>query len=415
MRTFILFFIALAMNVTALAQKQCGSEAYQERIRQEFPLSVLKQGISVTPSVAGGTTPSAPGLSQTVVIPVVVHVLYNNESNNLSEVVINRQIEILNRDFNLAGDDASKIPSAFSPRAGVANIRFQLAKVDPEGRATNGINRKKSSREFWGNDDKIKDPASGGVRPWDSRSYLNIWVGNLVPGLLGYSSAPGGPAERDGVVIRANVFGGGSGSFSMGRTAVHEVGHWLNLKHLWGDSECGSDGVDDTPQQRRYNQGCPSFPKLNTTCGDGNSAGEMFMNFMDFTDDACMLMFTNGQISRMRETFAVGGLRESIRFSKALGEPWNKGVTATPAAGQAVSAQVSISAYPNPASSNITFSSRGTSLAGTRYTLFTLDGRRIQEGMLSNEQTSISVASLKPGLYFVKLAGHDQAVRFVRQ
>jgi hypothetical protein len=141
----------------------------------------------------------------------------------------------------------------------------------------------------------------------------------------------------------------------------------------------------------------------------------MFMNFMDFTDDACMLMFTNGQISRMRETFAAGGLHESIRFSRALGEPWNKGVTATPAPGGTVSAEVSISVYPNPASSNITLSSKGSSLAGTRYTLFTLDGRRIQEGMLSNENASISVASLKPGLYFVKLSGQDHAIRFVRQ
>jgi hypothetical protein len=415
MRTFNFLLIALALNLSSVAQKQCGTEAYQERIRQEFPLSLIQKGIPVSLSIAGSSTASGPDTRQMITIPVVVHVLYNNESNNLSEAVINRQIEILNRDFNLAGDDASKIPSAFSPRAGVANIRFQLAKVDPDGRATTGIDRKKSSREFWGNDDKIKDPAFGGVKPWDSRSYLNIWVGNLVPGLLGYSSAPGGPAERDGVVIRANVFGGGGGSFSMGRTAVHEVGHWLNLKHLWGDGECGSDGVDDTPQQRRYNQGCPSFPKLNTTCGDGNSAGEMFMNFMDFTDDACMLMFTSGQISRMRETFAAGGLRESIRFSRALGEPWNKGVTATPAAGGTVSAEVSISVYPNPASSNITLSSKGSSLAGTRYTLFTLDGRRIQEGMLSNENASISVASLKPGLYFVKLSGQDHAIRFVRQ
>ena len=415
MRTFTLLLIAFAMTFSAQAQKQCGTEAYQERIRQEFPLSLMKQGIPVSQTVAGGTTPTAPGLSQVIIIPVVVHVLYNNESNNLSEAVINRQIEILNRDFNLAGDDASKIPSAFSPRAGVANIRFQLAKVDPDGRATTGINRKKSSREFWGNDDKIKDPASGGVKPWDSRSYLNIWVGNLVPGLLGYSSAPGGPAHLDGVVIRTNVFGGGSGSFSMGRTTVHEVGHWLNLKHLWGDGECGSDGVDDTPQQRRYNQGCPSFPKLNTTCGDGNSAGEMFMNFMDFTDDACMLMFSNGQISRMRETFAAGGIRESIRFSRALGEPWNNGVTTTPAANGTASTQISVSVYPNPASSNITFSSKGANLAGTRYTLYTLDGRRVQEGMLSNEQTSLNVSSLRPGLYFVKLSGVDQALRFVRQ
>jgi hypothetical protein len=354
---------------------------------------------------------------QTITIPVVVHVLYNNDGNNISEAVINRQIEILNRDFNLGGDDASRIPSVFASRAGMANFRFQLAKVDPDGKASSGINRKKSAREFWANDDKIKDPAYGGIRPWDSKYYLNIWVGNLVPGLLGYSSAPGGPAEKDGVVIKAAVFGGGSGSFSMGRTAVHEVGHWLNLKHLWGNGECGSDEVDDTPPQRKYNQGCPVFPRLNTSCSNVDPSGEMFMNFMDFTDDACMLMFTKGQVSRMRELFAAGGPRESILYSRALGQPWNTGSSAvvTTTSVDVPGVSIAVSIYPNPASSSITFSSKNSNLAGTRYTLYAMDGRLVREGVLGSEQMSVSVSSLKPGLYFVKLAGLEQALRFVKQ
>lgn len=408
------------MALSAAAQKQCGTEAYQTRIRKEDPSAIRIQGAHINSlSAAGSSSASAgPAPQQQITIPVVVHVLYKNLAD-VPDAVIRKQLEILNRDFNLANDDAEKIPAAFSPFAGVSNIRFELARTDPDGRATTGINRKRSAREFWANDDKVKDPAYGGVKPWDSRSYLNIWVCNLVPGLLGYSSAPGSSPDKDGVVIQAGVFGGGSGSFSMGRTAVHEIGHWMNLKHLWGESECGSDEVDDTPPQRKYNQGCPSFPKLNPTCGDGNAAGEMFMNFMDFTDDACMLMFTRGQVSRMREMFAMGGMRESIMYSRALGEPWNKGdgniVVTTSSVETQAAATVRVSIYPNPTASTITFNAKGASLPGKRYTLFSVDGRQIQEGILSSENMNINVSSLKPGVYFVKLTGIEQALRFIKQ
>ena len=148
-------------------------------------------------------------------------------------------------------------------------------------------------------------------------NYLNIWVCNLEAGISGYASAPGGPKEKDGVVISTAVFGtiNVNGPFNKGRTAVHEIGHWLNLRHIWGDASCGDDKVDDTPTQQGANRGCNSGEKF--SCGS-TAHGDMYMNYMDFSDDACMYMFTQGQRERMRILFETGGPRHSILFTKAL-------------------------------------------------------------------------------------------------
>ncbi len=129
-----------------------------------------------------------------------------------------------------------------------------------------------------------------------SSSYLNIWVGNLGGGLLGYAQFPGGAAATDGVVLLNGTVGGPgalgtAAPYNRGRTATHEIGHWLNLRHIWGDSNCGNDFVADTPtQQAALNFGCPSFPQI--SCSNGPN-GEMYMNYMDYTDDACMYMFSD--------------------------------------------------------------------------------------------------------------------------
>jgi hypothetical protein len=358
-----------------------------------------------------------------ITIPVVVHVLFNS-SVNVSDEQIKSQIDALNKNFNKENEDFSKVPAAFAGVAGVANFRFELAKVDPNGRATNGITRTKSARELWTNDDKVKNPAYGGVAPWDANSYLNIWVCNLVPGLLGYASAPGSPADKDGVVIKFSIFGtNASGNFNLGRTAVHEVGHWLNLKHLWGDKECGSDEVDDTPQQRTYNQGAPTFPKMGMGCSASNPHGEMFMNFMDFTNDASMMMFTKGQVKRMRALFGTGGVRESIRYSKALGQPWNNSPVASSTNNTGTVTQpapmvvvVSAKLYPNPAVNNITISSE-QNISGKSFAVYAADGKIVTSGTISSNVFNLNITSLHRGIYFIKLGetADKQVLRFVKQ
>lgn len=234
-----------------------------------------------------------------VTIPVVVHVVYNTASQNISDAQINSQITILNQDFRKLNADISIVPSVFSGLTADCELQFCLAQRDPSGNATNGIVRKSTTVTSFSSNDNIKRSANGGSDAWNTSAYLNIWVGNLSGGLLGYAQFPGGAASTDGVVILYTAFGNtgvAAAPFNKGRSATHEIGHWLNLRHIWGDASCGNDQVTDTPTQQTSNFGCPSFPHV--TCSNGPN-GDMFMNYMDYTDDACMVMFSAGQKTRM--------------------------------------------------------------------------------------------------------------------
>ncbi|HSF45913.1 MAG TPA: hypothetical protein VLA58_07865, partial [Chitinophagaceae bacterium] len=195
--SLVVVFVIFAQAV--FAQKNCGTSEYLDKVRMEFPATSLKNSLLFSAPQSSNTGSGSSELSSETVItiPVVVHVLFNSNAN-VSDEQIKSQIEALNKNFNKENADFAKVPAVFAGVAGVANIRFELAKVDPDGRATTGITRTKSARELWTNDDKVKNPAYGGVAPWDANSYLNIWVCNLIPGLLGYASAPGSPADKDG-------------------------------------------------------------------------------------------------------------------------------------------------------------------------------------------------------------------------
>jgi hypothetical protein len=183
-----------------------------------------------------------------------------------------------------------------------------LAKQNPQGQPTTGITRTKTTQASFGVDDDVKSPATGGIAPWATKRYLNVWVCTLRGGLLGYTQFPGGPPDLDGVVILNTAFGTtGTAAvpFNKGRTATHEIGHYLNLSHIWGESRfptcTDSDFVDDTPNQFAPNTGAPAFPQI--SCNN-SPHGDMFMNYMDYVDDAAMFLFTKGQVARMRATLA---------------------------------------------------------------------------------------------------------------
>ncbi|MBL7776053.1 MAG: T9SS type A sorting domain-containing protein, partial [Saprospiraceae bacterium] len=171
----------------------------------------------------------------------------------------------------------------------------------------------------------VKFYSSGGSDAWPRDAYLNLWVCDLSSGLLGYAQFPGGPANTDGVVCDYLYFGttatGAQPPFDKGRTATHEVGHWLNCYHIWGDdgTSCtGTDQVADTPNQADENYGCPAFPTV--SCSNGPN-GDMFMNYMDYTDDACMNLFTQGQKTRMQALFGSGGFRAPLLSSQGCVPP----------------------------------------------------------------------------------------------
>jgi hypothetical protein len=235
-------------------------------------------------------------------IPVVVHVVHNTPEQNVSDEQIHSQIEVLNQDFRAGNPDVDKVPEAWQDLVADARIQFHLARTDPLGRPTDGITRTPTSTPDWDTDDLVKFSLSGGHDAWPADVYLNFWVCRLRRGLLGYAQFPGGAASTDGVVVTHTGFGTtgtATAPFDGGRTAVHEIGHWLNLRHIWGDDDegcSGSDFVADTPNQGGPNTGSPGFPHV--SCGNGPN-GDMFMNYMDYTDDAAMFMFTKGQAARM--------------------------------------------------------------------------------------------------------------------
>ncbi|MEU9118924.1 zinc metalloprotease [Streptomyces sp. NPDC048506] len=250
-------------------------------------------------------------------IPVVVHVVHSTDEQNISDAQIRSQIDVLNRDFRKQNLDVGNVPQAWRNIVADARIGFHLAGTDPLGQPTNGITRTRTSVASFDapdpnspdpekrTDNKVKFAQSGGQNAWPADAYLNIWVCQLTRGLLGYAQFPGGPAATDGVVITHTGFGTNgtaTAPFNGGRTTTHEIGHWLNLRHIWGDKRgcAGDDFVADTPNQEGPNFGTPAFPHV--TCNNAPN-GDMFMNFMDYTDDVAMFMFSAGQVARMESTF----------------------------------------------------------------------------------------------------------------
>lgn len=258
-----------------------------------------------------------------VKIPVVVHVVYKTAAQNISDAQIQSQITVLNEDYRGDNSDASSIPNEFQSFFADVRIEFQLAVRDPDCNATTGITRTDTTTVQFTTNDDVKSSATGGQDPWDRDKYLNIWVCNL--SVLGYATYPGANAAVDGVVCAYDAFGNtgtAAAPYDQGRTATHEIGHWLNLIHIWGDDQndvntcLGSDHVDDTPNQAIMNFGCPNFPHI--SCDNGPD-GEMFMNYMDYVDDSCMIMFSAGQTARMDA--ALYGTRAAILASDALIDP----------------------------------------------------------------------------------------------
>lgn len=276
--------------------------------------------------------------AKVMTIPVVVHVVYNEPIENIHDEQIHNQIDRLNKDFRRLNEDITSVPPVWNSIATDSRIEFKLACMDPEGNKTNGITRTKTYQEVFEIDDdpntseKIKYSIEGGKDAWDSTRYLNIWICNLGESLLGYAQFPRGDLSTDGVVINHWVFGAnGSASsrhnplgraFNMGRTATHQIGHWLDCYHIWGDETifddpCSrDDNVADTPNQRGPNSGDLTFPNFTEACHDTGPNGTMFMNYMDCTNDQSRYMFTIGQVIRMHAT--LSNARSSLLEPGAL-------------------------------------------------------------------------------------------------
>ena len=334
-------------------------------------------------------------------IPVVVHVLYHFSSEKISDDIVREQIKILNRDFRRKNADTSLTPLAFRNVAADCEIEFQLATSDPMRYSANGIIKKYTPITQWEANDKMKYDSEMGSDAWDTKSYLNIWVCHLGD-IAGYATVPGSNEKQDGVVIDFNAFGVTiAEGYGMGRTAVHEMGHWLNLKHIWGDSDCGDDAVSDTPKQQTYSVECPSGIRI--SCNNGPT-GNMYMNYMDLTDDECMNLFTIGQKERMRALFASGGARESLLDSKGLLPP----LVIVQAAEMPDPVWLFTKIYPNPATDklriNVAYDSRWL---GKIIAVNNMNGQTVMYISINSPAMEVDISKLIPGVYFLSAKKED--------
>jgi hypothetical protein len=368
-----------------------------------------------------------------VVIPVVFHlILTQTQFNRIGgaegiEHRVYSQIEVLNEDFNRMNADSTRIPDVFKPLYGNARIRFALAHRKPEGSgyvATPGyevkiltgndtlFNMQGGSRGSGLFCSDAKYDTHKGLPAWDPTKYLNVWVVRITDynqeGVLGVATPPsfvsryGIPINERGVVLTFGVLGRRrhftdyfyQAPLDKGRTLVHEIGHYLELQHIWGNADgCQvDDGINDTPPQNTSNHGCPSFPKANCTNSNG---GEMFMNFMDYVNDGCMHMFTHGQVAVMQQQVAQGGLSWPLTQNPEL-TWWPTDVATTTEAAR------SLTIAPNPATDRATIHAAAD--AGLKQvTLTDMAGRVVKSVSLQQpgEVVSMDLAGLNKGIYVV--------------
>jgi hypothetical protein len=401
----IFFFLTLFITVlsSVLSAQQCASFEYREReleaspalkIKTEQLEEFIRQQSSVVTRRRGGG-------EDIIIIPVVVHNLFHNTSEIVSDQQVYSQIDVLNKCFRRQNADTVNTPSYFKSVAADCEIEFKLATTDPFKKGTTGIIRKYTPVERWSANDDMKFTAKGGDDAWDTKSYLNIWVCNLNR-TLGYASFPGGPDDKDGVVINLSAFGYANNN-QMGKTAVHEIGHWLGLRHTWGDAYCGDDWVDDTPKQANFTSGCPSG--IRVSCSN-DPYGDMYMNYMDLTSDECTNLFTEGQKARMRAQFSLGGPRMGLLTSIGLLPPRFSEIPAEPEMPKWMYANV----YPNPATSEIkidlTYDIRWV---GKTITIVNNQGQVVTKALIDGTLTTINISKLPPGIYFLSAKKEDGA------
>lgn len=293
---------------TPVTGRRCAAMEVLEQQMKEDPS--LRQRMENIENFTRTFSSSAQRLNGDVLeVPVVVNVLWHTTAENLATGQIQSQIDVLNEDYIGTNSDYSQVPPLFSGvKAYDTKIHYFL----------DTIIRRQTNKTSWGTNDAMKKTKQGGINPTSPATMLNMWACSLGQNLLGYAQFPGGNPATDGVVILNSAFGSRAkypsgyyiSTYDLGRTATHEVGHYFNLRHIWGDANCGNDYIDDTPLHTTANYGCPAYPTRSTCTG---TPVMMTMNYMDYTDDACMYMFSAGQKVRMQAVWAVGGPRASMR------------------------------------------------------------------------------------------------------
>lgn len=399
----VLLIWGVVLSSSLQAQKHCSAHDYQQQRMRENP--ALSAGLSrmesfIQQQAANALTSRVEDV--TIKIPVVIHNLYHFPNQKISNEQVQSQIDALNACFRRRNADSVKTPAYFRSLAADCNIEFYLAISDSKRKSTTGIIRKYTPIKEWEADDKVKFSAEMGDDAWDPNSYLNIWVCNLNR-VAGYASVPGDAPAKDGVVIGLGAFGtiGTLPGYEMGKTVVHEVAHWLGLKHLWGDQYCGDDGIADTPKQAGFNIECPNT--VTVTCGNG-PYGDMYMNYMDLTSDACMNLFTQGQKTRMRALFETGGPRHALLTSKGLNPPLIAEIPLPEEDPRWLQPQL----YPNPSSGIVTLDlNYDPRWMGKTIQVMNLQGQTVMQIPITARSQRIDLQKLQAGMYFLAAKKED--------
>jgi len=300
----IFTLIIAIISLISTAQERCGTEENTKNMMNNNTIYAIARD-KVNSQTEKWIKDHPNHNEKTIItIPVIVHVLWETNTQNISDAQIQSQIDVLNEDYRRTNVDKINTPNVWQNIAADIEIEFCLAATDPNGNQSTGIERIQTNHGQFGMNSDIHTSSSGGADDWPNEDYLNIWVCNIQSGLLGYASPPSNwIGDGDGLVIGYQYFGrigAVQAPYHKGRTATHEIGHWLNLDHVWGGwGSCGNDQVADTPKQEIENYSCPAFPLHPNACSTTNPNGDMFMNYMDYTNDACMNLFTTGQKTRM--------------------------------------------------------------------------------------------------------------------
>lgn len=391
----LLLSCALFATAVGFAQERCNyTQKLNELFMQQPELVAQHEQVKNTiRSLAAYQTESSTSTNNVVTVPVVVHVLYKNNTQNVSDAQIASQLAVLNADFRKLNTDVNTVPEHFRNMAADLEIAFVMASVDPNGDATNGIVRKSVPSSFIFDDNYYRGNLNGSAA-WNPNKYLNIWVGEFTDqGLLGWAYPPvAAGMSFDGLCIGYTCFGTmgtAQSPYNKGRTATHEIGHYFGLEHPWGDdySACGtpanSDGVDDTPATYNPYFGCPVYPNNAYTCVNSQH-GAMFMNFMDYGNDACLKMFSNGQKTIVRST--IQNIRTQLLGLDNI-ERYND-----------------IKVYPNPAESFISVKTGVTPV--DRVEFYDQTGRLVKTERVADE-AQITISDLQAGIYYLRLYNGD--------
>lgn len=421
---------------------RCASFEAEKAMDVRYPgyLNAVKTAFLNAKSNAGfNYAQRAGGIDTIYKIRTVFHIVYTKPEENVDDSIIYSQLKVMNEDYRRLNADTSKTRGIFKSFVADAGIEFFLADTDPDGNATTGITRTVGNPQggFFGGfsiTDDVKKSATGGVDPWPTDQYLNIWVCDLMGGLgvLGYSYPPAVPlanwgaqnpnadSVNQGVVLYYKAVGNNNpyaidSTVDGGRSAVHEVGHFLGLRHIWGDDggflgmpgyKCagdvdgGDDGIDDTPDAMDASQ--QTCDTTLNTCTDPNmdqDYPDMIENYMDYSSDDCLNMFTHGQVALMREVLRLyrPGLVEKVAVDNTVS---SIGKTLEKAA---------VKVSPNPARESfyVDIASIGTEHHPTALKLFTIDGKIMRNVNTTSRYTKINTEDLQAGVYLLSIQSKD--------